>query len=279
MKTILVPFDFSEYALAALQSAKKIAAKASIQLISVTVIPSQIDWDLLPEKARQNYPDLQDELDEASARIPEYLKMMTFSKNEVQVIVKIGVPAEQILRVIDAHQVDLVVMGAYGKGYSDGKFIGSTLQHVLRKAPCPVLAVKKALDGNAFRKLAFASLFTGSSKQFFDRFIPFVKLFSTSLHLVYVNTPAHFVNTNEAKRDLASFAKSKEEVVLHIHAVTTTNVVAGIHSFCVAKGIAIVALAPASGKRMPSYQIGITETLIFNSDRAVVSIKSPPNPN
>jgi uncharacterized SAM-binding protein YcdF (DUF218 family) len=98
MKTILVPFDFSEYALAALQSAKKIAAKASVQLISVTVIPSQIDWDLLPEKARKNYPDLQLEFDEASTRIPEYLKMMSFSKNEVQVVVKIGVPAEQIVR-------------------------------------------------------------------------------------------------------------------------------------------------------------------------------------
>ncbi len=38
MKTILVPFDFSEYSLAALLTAKKIAAKA--QLICVTVIPS-----------------------------------------------------------------------------------------------------------------------------------------------------------------------------------------------------------------------------------------------
>ena len=155
MKTILIPFDFSEYALAALQSAKKIAAKAPVQLISVTVIPSQIDWDLLPEKARKTYPDLQEELDETSARIPEYLKMMSFSKNEIQVIVKIGVPAEQILRVIDAEQADLVVLGTYGKGFSEGKFIGSTLQNVLRNAPCPVLAVKKTLDGNAFRKLAF----------------------------------------------------------------------------------------------------------------------------
>ena len=275
MKTILIPFDFSEYALAALQSAKKIAAKAPVQLISVTVIPSQIDWDLLPEKARKTYPDLQEELDETSARIPEYLKMMSFSKNEIQVVVKIGVPAEQILRVIDAQQADLVVLGTYGKGFSEGKFIGSTLQNVLRNAPCPVLAVKKTLDGNAFRKLAFASTFTGSSKQVFDSFIPFVKLFSASLHLVYVNTPEHFVNTNEAERAMAAFSKGNEEVTLHSHVVNDTTTVAGIHSFCVAKGIAIVALVSVSRKGKPSYQIGTTETLIYNTDRAVLSIKAP----
>ena len=275
MKTILIPFDFSEYALAALQSAKKIAAKAPVQLISVTVIPSQIDWDLLPEKARKTYPDLQEELDETSARILEYLKMMSFSKNEIQVIVKIGVPAEQILRVIDAEQADLVVLGTYGKGFSEGKFIGSTLQNVLRNAPCPVLAVKKTLDGNAFRKLAFASTFTGSSKQVFDSFIPFVKLFSASLHLVYVNTPEHFVNTNEAERAMAAFSKGNEEVTLHSHVVNDTTTVAGIHSFCVAKGIAIVALVSVSRKGKPSYQIGTTETLIYNTDRAVLSIKAP----
>ena len=275
MKTILIPFDFSEYALAALQSAKKIAAKATVQLISVTVIPSQIDWDLLPEKARKTYPDLQEELDETSARIPEYLKMMSFSKNEIQVIVKIGVPAEQILRVIDAQQADLVVLGTYGKGFSEGKFIGSTLQNVLRNSPCPVLAVKKSLDGNAFRKLAFALTFTGSSKQVFDSFIPFVKLFSASLHLVYVNTPEHFVNTNEAERAMAAFSKGNEEVTLHSHVVNDTTTVAGIHSFCVAKGIAIVALVSVSRKGKPSYQIGTTETLIYNTDRAVLSIKAP----
>lgn len=275
MKTILIPFDFSEYALAALQSAKKIAAKAPVQLISVTVIPSQIDWDLLPEKARKTYPDLQEELDETSARIPEYLKMMSFSKNEILVIVKIGVPAEQILRVIDAQQVDLVVLGTYGKGFSEGKFIGSTLQNVLRNAPCPVLAVKKSLDGNAFRKLAFASTFTESSKQVFDSFIPFVKLFSASLHLVYVNTPEHFVNTNEAERAMAAFSKGNEEITLYSHVVNNTTTVAGIHSFCVAKEIAIVALVSVSRKGKPSYQIGTTETLIYNTDRAVLSIKAP----
>jgi nucleotide-binding universal stress UspA family protein len=48
--------------------------------------------------------------------------------------------------VIQEENPDPVVLGAYGKGYTDGNFISSTLQKVLRKATCPVLAEKEALD-------------------------------------------------------------------------------------------------------------------------------------
>lgn len=274
MKKILVPFDFSEYALAALLTAKKIAAKAEAQLICVSVIPSEVDWDLLPEQARSGHPQLMEELEEAYLRIPEYLKMVAPTKTQPLLLVKIGVPAEQILREIVKNKVDLVVLGAYGKGFATGKFIGSTLQKVLRNAPCPVLAVKKALDGNAFRKIAFASIFDAPAKKAFSSFVPFIKLFSASVHLVYVNTPEHFVNSSDAERLLKTFSKGNEEITLHIHVVNDKNSVDGINSFCVDKGIALVALLSENKKGKPSYQVGTTETLIFKSDLAVLSIKS-----
>ena len=274
MKRILVPFDFSEYALAALLTAKKIAAKAEAQLICVSVIPSEIDWDLLPEKARLAHSELMEELDEAQQRIPEYLKMVVPTKIQPLLLVKVGVPAEQILREIVKNEVDLVVLGAYGKGFASGKFIGSTLQKVLRGSPCPVLAVKKALDGNAFRKIAFASVFDAAAKKSFSSFVPFIKLFTASVHLVYVNTPEHFVNSSDAERQMKTFSKGNEEITLHIHVVNDKNSVDGIHSFCVEKGIALVALHSGDKKGKPSYQVGTTETLIFKSDRAVLSIKS-----
>jgi hypothetical protein len=238
------------------------------------VIPSEIDWDLLPEKARLAHSELVEELEEAHLRIPEYLKMVAPTKIQPLLLVKIGVPAEQILREIVKNKVDLVVLGAYGKGFSSGKFIGSTLQKVLRSAPCPVLAVKKALDGNAFRKIAFASIFDAAAKKSFSSFVPFIKLFTASVHLVYVNTPEHFINSSDAERQMKTFSKGNEEITLHIHVVNDKNSVDGIHSFCVEKGIALVALHSEDKKGKPSYQVGTTETLIFKSDRAVLSIKS-----
>ena len=129
-------------------------------------------------------------------------------------------------------------------------------------------------NGNAFRKIAFASVFDAAAKNAFSAFVPFIKLFTASIHLVYVNTPEHFVNSSDAERLMKSFSKGNEELTLHIHVVNDKNSVDGIHSFCVDKGIALVALYSEDKKGKPSYQVGTTETLIFKSDRAVLSIKS-----
>ena len=164
MKTIVVPFDFSSHSVAALKTAQKISAKSGAKIVCITVIPSEIDWDLLSDEAKKKHPELLAERQEAIDVLPEYISAIAPAKAPIETIFRIGVPNELILRVIDESKADLVVLGAYGKGYVEGKFIGSTLQKVLRKAPCPVLAVKHALDGNDFRKLAFASVFEEGAK-------------------------------------------------------------------------------------------------------------------
>lgn len=169
MKTILVPFDFSTYSLAALQTAQRICAKNQAKIICVTVIPSEIDWDLLPEEAKLKYPQLMEERQEAMEVLPGYIKSVAPAKVQIAQVVKIGVPYEQILRVAEKSFADMIIIGAYGKGYVEGNFVGSTLQKVLRLASCPILAVKNALDGNAFRKIAFATVFNKSGKVAFEK--------------------------------------------------------------------------------------------------------------
>ena len=178
MKTLVVPFDFSKYSLAALETAQRISLKSDSKIICVTVVPSELDWDLLSEEARKKHPELLEELEEAKSILPEYLKKIAPAKVSTEIVVKIGVPWEQILRVIEKNKADLAILGAYGKGYSEGKFVGSNLQKILRQASCPVLAVKSTLDGNSFRKIAFASVFNESAKKAFAKIIPLAKLFN-----------------------------------------------------------------------------------------------------
>ena len=155
MKTIAVPFDFSSYSLAALKTAQKISAKTNANILVITVIPSEVDFEKLSEEAKKKYSELTEQKQEAELVLPEYVREIAPAKSQIDYQVKVGVPWEMILRSIKEENVELLVMGAYGKGYSEGKFIGSTLQKVLRNSPCPVLAVKEALDGNDLRKIAF----------------------------------------------------------------------------------------------------------------------------
>ena len=179
MKTILVPFDFSTYSLASLQTAQRICDKSQAKIICVTVIPSEIDWDLLSDEAKEKYPQLIEERQEAIDILPGYIKSVAPAKAQIEQVVKIGVPYEQILRVAEKASADLIVIGAYGKGYKEGNFVGSNLQKIIRLAACPVLAVKNALDGNAFRKIAFATVFNQTGKNAFEKILPLGKIFKT----------------------------------------------------------------------------------------------------
>lgn len=274
MKTIVVPFDFSEYALAALQTAQRISVKSGAKIICVTVVPSELDWDLLPEEGKQKYPQLLEQMEEARAVIPDYLKQIAPAKAPIEVVLKIGVPSEQILRVIEKSNADLAVLGAYGKGFLEGKFIGSNLQKVLRLSPCPVLAVKSAMDGNSLRKIAFASVFNESSKSAFAKIVPFAKLFKASVHLIYINTPENFVSSTESEEAMSGFSKGHEELILHTHVFNHKNVEQGMIEFCKSKDIDLLAVVSGDRKDMSSYLIGTTDTLIFKSDLGILSVKA-----
>jgi nucleotide-binding universal stress UspA family protein len=53
-----------------------------------------------------------------------------------------GDPAEEILKVAQGEGVDMIVMGTHGATGLTRLLMGSVAEHVLRKAPCPVLTVR-----------------------------------------------------------------------------------------------------------------------------------------
>ena len=56
-------------------------------------------------------------------------------------IVKLGSPKVGILKAVEEHDIDLIVMGSHGLGGWDS-LLGSTADAVLHKAPCDVFAVR-----------------------------------------------------------------------------------------------------------------------------------------
>jgi nucleotide-binding universal stress UspA family protein len=56
--------------------------------------------------------------------------------------VRFGKPAEQILSYATKEDIDLICVGASGAGLSLGTMLGSTVDRVLRRAPCPMLVAR-----------------------------------------------------------------------------------------------------------------------------------------
>jgi nucleotide-binding universal stress UspA family protein len=64
-------------------------------------------------------------------------------KVEVKLSVREGSPFVEIVRYAREEHIDLIVMGTHGRGPIAHMLLGSVAEQVLRKAPCPVLVVRK----------------------------------------------------------------------------------------------------------------------------------------
>jgi nucleotide-binding universal stress UspA family protein len=63
---------------------------------------------------------------------------------DVEQRVEKGTPWREILRVAEQCYADLIVVGAHARGAVSRSFFGSTANHVMRQAGCPVLVVRES---------------------------------------------------------------------------------------------------------------------------------------
>jgi nucleotide-binding universal stress UspA family protein len=102
-------------------------------------------WKELREKNSRNMIEtikkrLTDFCEDVSAKLPT----CNFITDDV--VVKIGNPVDEILRLANKEDFDLVVMGAHGQGILEDTMIGSVSRRVLRRCIKPVLVVRLPED-------------------------------------------------------------------------------------------------------------------------------------
>jgi nucleotide-binding universal stress UspA family protein len=136
LHTILLPTDFSPNAEYALRMASSLARDYGARLILLHVsMPPSGPIDVLPPG-----PDLPAESQEALlGKLP--WPELPDAGVRVEHRVAEGEPADEILRLARKVSCDLIVMGTHGRTGLARLLHGSVAEEVLRKAPCPVLAV------------------------------------------------------------------------------------------------------------------------------------------
>jgi nucleotide-binding universal stress UspA family protein len=148
-RRVLCAVDFSEPSLAALKLAQSIATESRAALTVAHVVewpwheppPPSLD-QLPPEPAKalaeyRRYVEssaserLRSLLAEAEDRLPSSTKVVH------------GKPYAEILRLAASDGADLIVLGVHGRNVFDMALFGSTTNHVVRAATCPVLTLRR----------------------------------------------------------------------------------------------------------------------------------------
>ena len=135
VNSILVPTDFSATSDAALKYAIDMARSFSAQLFLLHV-PGETG-----ENFEANFPVGRFET-AARERLGMFLSEDEIVRLHPEYALRIGAPADEIVRYADARDIDLIIMGTHGRSGIAHLLMGSVAEHVVRSAPCPVLLVR-----------------------------------------------------------------------------------------------------------------------------------------
>lgn len=140
LKRILVPVDFSEPSVAALDTAIEVAKRwegAVVTVLHVYGVPvyAYVEGTVLP-------PQILSEI--AGAAQDAVTKLCTERSDRgvaLRPVSELGTPMDIVRRAIE-EKTDLIVMGTRGRTGLPHILLGSVAEKVVRHAPCAVLTVR-----------------------------------------------------------------------------------------------------------------------------------------
>ena len=138
LQRILVPVDFSECSMRAMDFAVRLAADVHARLVLLHVVEGT-SYHIEPG-AEESY---QHALEGGRERLAEVVKKRTsHHRVAAELLVRIGRAGSEIPDTAKALGTDLIVLGAQGESPLKSVPLGSTAERVLRHAACPVLTVR-----------------------------------------------------------------------------------------------------------------------------------------
>jgi nucleotide-binding universal stress UspA family protein len=153
-KKIMVACDLSKHSKEALEYAANLAEGLSANLIIVNVI-NQRDLNTIlkigeehfdrsieqyVQKTAEEY--VEREKEKRTSLIEKMMEETSCSHLAVEKVFRIGVPFQELIRVIKDEGVDILVMGAKGHSEFAALLFGSTAERMFHHCPVPLLSIR-----------------------------------------------------------------------------------------------------------------------------------------
>jgi nucleotide-binding universal stress UspA family protein len=155
IKRILYATDLSENAKHAFTYAATIANRfdAKITVLHVLeTIPSNTEWQIVEYLGEERWKEVQKNkkqefIESTKKNLNNFCDEMTSSFKSCpflvdEIILKEGIPVNEILKTVDSKNCDMVVMGTHGYGMIADALIGSNARRVVRRCKKPVMVIR-----------------------------------------------------------------------------------------------------------------------------------------
>jgi nucleotide-binding universal stress UspA family protein len=273
MKTILVPTDFSDYALYALKVAASIARKinARIKLVHVYNLPSS---------GVSQFSYYENFFNEVRTNAEQQLDTLIYSPFMKNIPVEKHLMTDKLMweMVTDDkfRNSDLIVMGSHGKSGFNKVLIGSNTEKVVRMADAPVLTIKKEYKKFNIKKIVFACDYNDKNCNVFKKIKFLINAFHPELHLLKVITPSSFESTPESMDSFHAFTRKYGLRNTTVNIYNHRSIETGIIKFSEAVKADLI-IIPTHGSTGIAHLINgsLAESLVKHEPKPILSIKIP----
>ncbi|MCW3072870.1 MAG: universal stress protein UspE [Bacteroidetes bacterium] len=193
IKKILVPIDFSETSLTALDHAVYIAKLNTADITLINVMESTYSYAPSTDYTALTFTNLESYEKSVLKQSKEHLLKLAQQikkKEGVNIIgiVTTGWVKEEILDAAESTKADIIIMGTHGvKGFRE--FItGSNTFRVVNEAKCPVLSVRKQTTTAGFKNILLPFRDRPHSREKVDYAIKMAELYGAKIHVLGIDT-------------------------------------------------------------------------------------------
>lgn len=189
---MLVPVDFSEISLNAVEHAAQTAKHFDNDLVLLSIVEEYLLTSLFSfgnneEKEALAREKTMPELEKLAAEIFE--KYGIHCKTEV----KVGRIYKTVIETAEEYHCDCIIMGTHGaSGFT--RILGSNAGKVINYSNVPVIVVKNSRVNNAYKNIVFPLDLTAESKQKVKMAIHLGKSYHSTIHILYNKVSDEFLN-------------------------------------------------------------------------------------
>lgn len=221
MKHVLVPVDFSEDSVNALEMAVQYANAMNHDIRLMHVIKDAVFYqrsftltnlvDVKNEKVIQNLKKL----------IEEYQPKV---KNHIDFRIRSGKVYNEIANQAKYGEAELIVIGTHGTSGFEELWLGSNAYKVVNNSPCPVLSLRNSYKRHQFNKIVLPIDDTPETRQKVPYAARIASQFNAEIHLVRVTETKKqsiLERINEYANQVTSFFENND--IQYINELLTGN--------------------------------------------------------
>lgn len=184
IQKILIPIDFSETSMLAIEHAGFIAQLFKAELVLLHVVEKHWEqFSVVAPELRITAPSeltnaIEKRLEETAADIRRKYGVKSIA------VTSTGNIFNEILSISEEHNVDLVVMGTHGTSGVVEFFIGSNTYKMVTQSECPVISVQAQAKKLGFKEILVPIDDSSHSRQKVNHAVVLAKHFGSKIHIL-----------------------------------------------------------------------------------------------